>query len=72
VRGPHAGSAGVKGKTMDVMHERVAGLDVHKQTIIACVRIMVGRKAHRQCRTFDTTTFCLVALLTSPFCSVAL
>ena len=49
---------------MDVMHERVAGLDVHKETIVACVRIMVGRKAHRECRTFDTTTFGLVALLT--------
>ncbi len=29
---------------MDVMHERVAGLDVHKKTIVACVRIMVGAK----------------------------
>jgi transposase len=48
---------------MDVMHERVAGLDVHKETIVACVRIMVGRKAHRECRTFNTT-FGLVALLT--------
>ena len=49
---------------MDVIHERVAGLDVHKETIVACVRIMVGRKAHRECRTFDTTTFGLMALLT--------
>jgi hypothetical protein len=49
-----------KGKTMDVMHERVAGLDVHKETI---VRIMVGGKATRECRTFDTTTAGLEALL---------
>jgi len=49
---------------MDVMHERVAGLDVHKETVVACVRIMAGRKAHRECRTFDTTTFGLEALLT--------
>jgi transposase len=49
---------------MDVMHERVAGLDVHKETIVACVRIMAGRKAHRECRTFDTTTSGLEALLT--------
>src|ERR1700756_3530373 len=48
---------------MDVMHERVAGLDVHKETIVACVRIMVGRKAHRECRTFNTTTFGLLLLL---------
>ena len=24
------------------MHERVAGLDVHKETVVACVRIVVG------------------------------
>jgi hypothetical protein len=27
---------------MEVMHKRVAGLDVHKETIVACVRIKVG------------------------------
>jgi transposase len=48
---------------MDVMHERVAGLDVHKKTIVACVRIMAGGKATRECRTFDTTTAGLEALL---------
>jgi HSP20 family protein len=36
---------------MDVMHERVAGLDVHKTTIVACVRIMADGKATRECRT---------------------
>jgi transposase len=49
---------------MDVMHERVAGLDVHKETIVACVRIVADRKATRECRTFDTTTSGLEALLT--------
>jgi len=48
---------------MDVMHERVAGLDVHKEMIVACVRIMAGSKATRECRTFDTTTSGLEALL---------
>jgi transposase len=48
---------------MDVMHERVAGLDVHKETIVACVRIMAGGKATRECRTFDSTTSGLQALL---------
>jgi len=48
---------------MGVMHERVAGLDVHKETIVACVRIMAGGKATRECRTFDTTTAGLEALL---------
>ena len=45
------------------MHERVDGLDVHKQTIVACVRVMVGGKASRECRTFETTTSRLEALL---------
>ena len=48
---------------MDVMHERVAGLDVHKATIVGCVRIMVGGKASRECRTFETTTAGLEGLL---------
>jgi hypothetical protein len=29
---------------MDVLHERVAGLDVHQATIVACVRPMDGAK----------------------------
>jgi transposase len=52
---------------MDVMHKRVGGLDVHKQVIVACVRIMASRKAgrevSRECRSFDTTTDGLQALL---------
>jgi len=48
---------------MDVMHERVAGLDVHKAMIVACVRIMAGGKVSRECRTFETTTAGLLALL---------
>ena len=41
---------------MDVIHDRVAGLDVHKDTVVACVRVMSGAKAARTCRTFGTTT----------------
>jgi hypothetical protein len=48
---------------MDVMHERVAGLDVPKKTIVACVRIMASGKATWECRTFDTTTTGLETLL---------
>lgn len=48
---------------MDIMHQRVAGLDVHKAMIVACLRLMVGDKAHRECRTFQTTTDDLLALL---------
>jgi transposase len=49
---------------MDVMHERVAGLDVHKANVVACVRIQAHRPAKRECRTFATTTDGLRALLT--------
>ena len=48
---------------MEIMHERVAGLDVHKETVVACVRLMTGRKPMRECRTFPTTTEGLQALL---------
>lgn len=48
---------------MEVMHKRVAGLDVHKDTVVACVRLMAGRKVTRECRSFVTTTEGLLALL---------
>jgi transposase len=48
---------------MEVMHKCCAGLDVHKNVIAACVRLTLGRKVERECRTFDTTTTGLLALL---------
>jgi len=45
------------------MHRRVAGLDVHKETVVACVRVMTGRRPTRECRTFTTTTQGLLELL---------
>jgi transposase len=48
---------------MDVMHERCAGLDVHKEMIVACVRLVLDGKVKRECRTFETTTAGLEALL---------
>jgi transposase len=48
---------------MEVMHERVAGLDVHKETVVCCVRIVSGGKVSRECRTFETTTGGLESLL---------
>jgi transposase len=45
------------------MFERVAGLDVHKAMIVACVRKMSGGKVERECRTFETTTAGLLELL---------
>jgi transposase len=50
-------------ETMDVIHRRVAGLDVHKQTVVACARTMRGRTVARECETFATTTDGLRALL---------
>src|SRR5882672_2067688 len=50
-------------QTMEIMYERVAGLDIHKATIVACVRLGAGRNVTRECRTFDTTTDGLRALL---------
>ncbi len=47
---------------MDILYERVAGLDVHRDTVVVCVRIMVDGKAQRECRTFAATTEQLVEL----------
>jgi transposase len=52
----------VEEKIMDILYERVAGLDVHKDTVVACVRMVADGKTTRECRTFATTTEQLVAL----------
>ena len=42
---------------MDVIHERCAGLDIHKKTVVACVlRSLPGGVPERQVRTFGTMT----------------
>jgi hypothetical protein len=41
---------------MKAIHQRIAGLDVHMATIVACVRLMTGGKIKRECRIFDTST----------------
>jgi transposase len=46
---------------MEVMYPRCAGLDVHKDTVVACVRC-VSDPVHREVRTFRTTTRELFAL----------
>jgi transposase len=40
----------------------VAGLDVHKDTVVACVRVATSGQTQRECRTFATTTEGLTAL----------
>jgi transposase len=52
----------VKEANMELVHERAAGLDVHKDSVVACVRVMSGGKVNRECRTFNTTTAGLEAL----------
>ena len=47
---------------MEVIYPRCAGLDVHKQTVVACVRIAGDGPPLQQVRTFDTTTSGLLAL----------
>ncbi len=48
---------------MDIIYERVAGLDVHKDVIVACVRLTQGGQVERECRSFSTTTAGLLDLL---------
>ncbi len=47
---------------MEVLHERCAGLDVHKNTVVACLRVTEGGKVRREGRTFATTTQGLLEL----------
>ena len=46
---------------MQVLYERCAGLDVHKDTVVACVRC-VSPPMHQQVRSFGTTTAELLGL----------
>jgi hypothetical protein len=48
---------------MDVIHPRCAGLDVHKETVFAYVRLAAGSKVTREVPTFKTTTSDLLELL---------
>ena len=47
---------------MEVLHLRCCGLDVHKETVVACVRLVIDRKPVKEVRTFFTTTADLIAL----------
>lgn len=48
---------------MEVVNERCCGLDVHKQTIVACVIVPGGRLPHKEIRTFGTMTADLLELV---------
>jgi transposase len=49
---------------MQVLHERVAGLDVHKKSVVACRMLTTNKgKVAKETRTFATTTAQLLLLL---------
>jgi transposase len=47
---------------MAVLYPHCTGLDVHKDTVVACVRHMMNGTVKREVRTFKTTTKELLAL----------
>jgi transposase len=49
--------------SVDIMYERCCGLDVHKQTVVACVLVPgSGRQPDKEIRTFGTMTADLLEL----------
>jgi transposase len=48
---------------MEVIHPRCAGLDVHKDVLVACVRVADGAKVKQEVQSFDTTTKGLLDLV---------
>jgi len=47
---------------MEVLHRRCAGLDVHQQSVVACIRVVDADRVKSEVRTFDTTTSGLLSL----------
>lgn len=48
---------------MRIIYERVAGLDVHKKTVVACrMRVTAAKRIEWEIKTFGTTTTALLAL----------
>ena len=47
---------------MEVLHAHCAGLDIHKDAVVACARHMVDGAVKREVRSFKTTTKELMAL----------
>src|ERR1700676_2218218 len=47
---------------MEVIHERCAGLDVHKETVVACLRVRERGQVRREVRRWATTTAELLEL----------
>lgn len=47
---------------MQTVHSRCAGLDVHKETVVACVRVVEDGQVGHEVRTFSTVTASLYEL----------
>ena len=47
---------------MEVLYPKCAGLDVHKDVVVACARIAVDGKVTQDVRSFGTTTTALFEL----------
>lgn len=47
---------------MEVLYPHCAGLDVHKESVVACVRHVIKGKVSSQVQTFKTTTEALLSL----------
>src|SRR6266568_9316121 len=47
---------------MEVLHQRCAGLDVHKTTVVSCLRVQEGGRVRREVRRWGTTTAELLEL----------
>jgi len=48
---------------MELIHERCCGVDVHKRTVVACIRIREAEGGtHKEIKTFSTMTFDLLIL----------
>src|ERR1700739_2289235 len=47
---------------MELLYRRCCGLDVHKETVVACLRLVSDGKVTTEVRTFQTTTANLLRL----------
>jgi transposase len=59
--GPHADGA-TQEEEMELLHRRCCGLDVHKETVVGCLRLVSDAKVTTEVRTFQTTTADLLRL----------
>ena len=41
---------------MEMLYPRCCGIDVHKESLVVCLRLQDGRRAQTQVQSFGTTT----------------